>query len=145
MQQWRQWGWLKPHKTDAKEIDQQLKLAAPELADAKVSGLSTDARFTHAYAAAFACTRAALYASGYEPDKGHSGRKYTVESLPFTVAPDPKLVAEFDGFRGKRHKGMYDAVGAVSAPEADAMVRIAEEFSNSVPKWIRANHPALLP
>jgi hypothetical protein len=39
---------------------------------------------------------------------------------------------------------MYDAVGAVSVGEAQAMLEIAEELSISVPKWIRANHPHLL-
>lgn len=145
MDQWRQWGWLKSHTPSHQDIDAQLKLAARERSDANVQGLSIDARFAHAYAAGLALARAALYAAGYEADKAHSGHKYTIDSLAFTVSAAPAILAQFDSFRVKRHKGMYDAVGAVSVGEAQAMQEIAEELSISVPKWIRANHPQLLP
>ena len=145
MDQWRQWGWLKPHTPSRRTIEDQLKLAAREQSDANVAGLSIDARFAHAYAAGLALARAALYAAGYEADKAHSGHKYTIDSLEFTVSPDPAVLAQFDSFRAKRHKGMYDAVGTVSVGEAQAMLAIAEELTVSVPQWIRANHLKLLP
>ena len=145
LDQWRQWGWLKPHTPNRRDIEEQLKLAARERSDANVPGLSVDARFAHAYAAGLALARAALYAAGYEADKAHSGHKYSIDSLAFTVSATPAVLAQFDGFRIKRPKGMYDAVGAVSVGEAQAMLQIAEELSVSVPQWIRANHPKLLP
>jgi hypothetical protein len=143
LQQWQQWGWLRSHQTSKQEIEQQLKLAARELADSRVAGLSTDARFAHAYASALASARAALYAAGYEADKAHSAHKYTIDSLPYTMAPDPKLVQAFDVFRAKRHKGMYDLVGAASDAEADAMQGIARSLSTLLPQWLAANHPQL--
>ena len=89
LQQWQQWGWLRPHQTSRQEIEQQLKLAARESTDSRVAGLSTDARFSHAYASALASACAALCAAGYEADKAHSAHKYTIDSLAYTLAPDP--------------------------------------------------------
>src|SRR5260370_36895330 len=105
LQQWQKWGWLRAHQTSKQEIGQQIKLAARELSDSTVAGLSTDARFVHAYASALACARAALYAAGYEADKAHSAHKYAIASLIHTIDTNLKLVQAFDTFHANRHKG----------------------------------------
>jgi hypothetical protein len=122
-------------------VSQQIALAARELADSRVTGLSTDARFAHAYASGLALARAALYAMGFEADKAHSGHKLTIDSLAHTVIPNVKLVQSFDVFRAKRHKGLYDQVGAVSDAEADEMQEIARELTTLVTGWLKANYP----
>lgn len=111
--------------------------------DAQVKGLSVDAQFLHAYNAALALASAALYAAGFKPHKQQSHHLRVIESLRFTVAADDSLVDQFDTFRAKRHKGVYDIAGGISKTEAHAMFEIADKLSAVVPKWLKDHHPQL--
>ena len=145
LRQWRENGWLADHRTSPEEIRNLFDIAARDIRDAQSGALSTDNRFHLAYNAALQLAIAALSAEGYRPAKGQSHHLRAIESLRFTVVPPPELVDQFDVFRAKRHRGLYDLAGAVSDVEADAMIALAKELRNRVMEWLRKAHPDLVP
>jgi hypothetical protein len=125
-------------------VSNLLAVARREIKDANVKGLSTDAKFLHAYNAALALASIALSASGYKPHKQQSHHLRTIESLAFTIAPSTDFVDDFEAFRAKRHKGVYDVAGAIAKGEADRMLQIARELTDLVIQWLNDNHPELI-
>lgn len=69
LQNWLQIGHLTNHQATIAEIRKILGVVDRELADASVTGLSDDGRFTHAYDAALLLCKLALHASGFELQK----------------------------------------------------------------------------
>ena len=66
--QWEMNGWLRPHKTDRKEIANLLAIADRDILDAAAKGLSDDWKFGIAYNAALKLCTLMLYAAGYRPE-----------------------------------------------------------------------------
>ena len=64
LQQWAENGWLRPHKTSAKEIKDLFRIVERDLKDA-AKGISTDWQFGIAYNAALKLCTVLLYDSGY--------------------------------------------------------------------------------
>jgi hypothetical protein len=69
---WKNSGWLRRHKTSAKEISGLMTLVERDLTDAAREEISTDWRFNIAYNASLQLATAVLYASGYRAGKGES-------------------------------------------------------------------------
>lgn len=68
LKQWADNGWLKSHKTSAKEISDLLRIVERDTQDAAGS-ISADWQFGIAYNAALKLCTILLYASGYKPEK----------------------------------------------------------------------------
>ncbi|MFO8007163.1 MAG: hypothetical protein R6V05_05430 [Candidatus Brocadiia bacterium] len=141
---WLANSWLIEHKTTRREIRDLLAVVRRELADARVQGLSVDARFGHAYNAALQSAVAALAAAGFRVARGVSHHHYAIQSLAHTVGCEAKLVATLDKFRKKRNISDYERVGNVSEQEADEMLRLASTLSTAVRSWLQEEHPDLL-
>ena len=137
-------GKLKPHRTSAREISDLLKVAERDLADAGVSGLSTDRRFAIAYSAILQLATILLYARGYQTTgTGHHFITFQAikEILPKEYAG---LIDYFDACRSKRNISDYDHPGGVSAKETDEIIAEAKEFKKVVMEWLRDNCPKLV-
>src|SRR6266481_6449855 len=86
LQNWLQMGYLINHQATVAEVRNLLGVVDRELADAGVSGLSDDGRFTHAYDAALLLCKLALHASGFEVQKRVAGHQsHWINSLEFTL------------------------------------------------------------
>jgi hypothetical protein len=131
------------HKTSRHEIAALLKAADRDLADAQLSGLSADRKFTTAYSAALLASTAALAAGGYRaPQEGH--HYWTIQSLAFTIELGSRTIAQFDAFRRKHNIADYETVGMVSEAEIKSMLALAKSLRVTVGTWLEKNHPELI-
>jgi hypothetical protein len=143
LRNWLQNSWLVQHVTSGQEIANLLALADRDLAACQVKELPADWRFTIAYNAALQSATAALAAAGYRASRDNHHYR-VIQSLEFTLAPEPKIIDTFDAFRKKRNVSNYDLAGAVSDTEAAEMFTLATELRQRIENWIRATRPELL-
>jgi len=68
LQKWFEYGWLRSHKSDGKEISNLFRIIDRDLQDA-AGNISTDRRFGIAYNAALKLCTILLYAEGFRPKK----------------------------------------------------------------------------
>ena len=141
---WQKNGWLKKHQTSPQEIAALLAVADRDLKDAKAKGLSDDWRFSIAYNAALQTSNAALAASGFTVAKGDSNHFRVIQSLAFTLGLEKGEVDEFDLYRKKRSKTVYDAAGVITEAESKAIQTFAKELVEDLREWLSRNHPELL-
>lgn len=140
---WHQFGWLAEHRATAAEVGDLLKVVDRDLADARVSGLSTDTRLKLAYNAALQSAATALAACGYRATRdGYHQR--VIQTLRFTLRAESALINRLERFRRMRHTGDYERAGMTSVEDADAILRLAEELSTRVRVWLRKTHSELV-
>jgi hypothetical protein len=118
-------------------------VAERDLADARVSGLSADARLSLAYSGALQLATAALSACGYRAARERHHHT-VIQALAHTIAADSSLIDEFDGFRKKRNLSSYERPGSVSDHEADRMLSLALRLRDHLNDWLRGHHPEFL-
>ncbi len=132
LESWLKNKWLVEHQTSRQEITNLLAVADRELTDCQVTGLSCDARLSHAYNAALQAATAALAAAGYRPARGGAHHHYVIQSLEHTLGLDSAVIAQFDAFRKKRNIGGYELAGSVSDQEAQEMFDLAKMLREKV-------------
>jgi len=143
LQQWANNGWLKPHRTSPREIQDLLEIVKRDLADAD-GDISADWRFGIAYNAALKLCTILMYASGYRPEKTLQHYR-TLQALPLIIGPDRKADADYlDACRIKRNTVEYDRAGGATKNDADELIAFCLELREDVLKWVRANHVELL-
>ena len=136
-------GKFKTHKTSKAEIDQLLAVFDRDIADAKITGLSTDRRFVMAYGSALSISIAALAACGYRAaSEGH--HYWMIQSLAFTLGTDPKTVDKLNKFRQKRNIADYERIGMASEKEVREMLDLANKLRLDFVEWLKKNHPELI-
>ena len=141
---WLRNGWLLEHRPSRSEIRDLLRIADRDLGDAQTQGLSSDWRLNIAYNAALQIAVAALAAAGYRASRdSHHFR--VLQSLTHTLELDSKQVRQFDTFRKKRNVSEYDRAGTASDQEAAEMFELARKLRQGITKWLKAEHPELLP
>ena len=141
---WLTNGWLRRHETSAAEIAELLAVAERNLADAAIELLSPDARVGLAYAASLALANAALAATGYRPERERHHERL-IDSLAHTIGADSRRVGRLHRQRKARNTMTYERVGTVSEAESREALDLALALTDGVRKWLKANHPALLP
>ena len=142
LENWLQNSWLVQHATSNQEIANLLALADRDLAACQVKDLPADWSFAIAYNAALQAATAALAAAGYRASRDNHHYR-VIQSLEFTIAPEPKFIDTFDAFRKKRNVSSYDLAGAVSDVEAAEMLSLAKELRKQVETWVRKTRPEL--
>ena len=142
LENWLQNSWLVQHATSGQEIANLLALADRDLAACQVKDLPADWSFAIAYNAALQAATAALAAGGYRASRDNHHYR-VIQSLEFTIAPEPKFIDTFDAFRKKRNVSSYDLAGAVSDVEAAEMLSLAKELRKQVETWVRKTRPEL--
>ena len=141
---WIKNGWLKPHKTSAQEIADLLAIADRDIKASQLEGLETDWKLNIAYNACLQLATAALATTGYKATREmHHYR--TIQSLVFTIGLDRDTVNLLDTFRKKRVISDYERAGTISDREAEEMIALAQDIKLEVKRWLRANHPHLIP
>ena len=121
-----------------------MALAERDLTACRTPGLDPDWRLSIAYNAALQLATAALAASGYRTTREvHHYR--VLQSLAHTIGADVALVEQLDQFRRKRHHGVYERAGLVSAIEADEMSTLAVQLQARVLAWLGREHPEFAP
>jgi len=141
--QWANNGWLRPHPTSAKEVQDLLAIVKRDLADAG-GDISADWRFGIAYNAALKLCTILLYASGYRPEKTLQHYR-TLQALPLILGPDRKADAEYlDACRIKRNTVEYDYAGGATQKDAQELTEFTRELREAVMAWLQQNHVELL-
>jgi hypothetical protein len=144
LEDWRQFGWLKEHKTSRLEIADLFAVADRDLKACQTPDLGSDWQFNIAYNGALQLASAALAAAGYRAERANHHYR-VIHSLEFTVGVEPALIRKFDVFRKKRNIADYERADSISEMEAAEMLRLAEALRQSVDAWLRKNHPGLTP
>lgn len=140
---WAENGWLRSHKTSAKEIADLLMIVDRDLQDATGS-ISADWRFGIAYNAALKLCTVLLYASGYKPEKALQHYR-TIQALPLILGQSYKEDAKYlDTCRSKRNIAEYDYVGAVSADDVTELLTFVKELRTTIIQWLKEKHSQLL-
>jgi hypothetical protein len=135
-------GKFKAHKTSKAEINQLLAVFDRDIADAEITNLSSDRRFIMAYSAALTIGIAALAASGYRAaSEGH--HYWTIQSLPFTLGTDTKIVETLNKFRQKRNIADYERIGMASNQEVNEMLDLAKKLRIDLADWLKNNFTEL--
>jgi hypothetical protein len=144
LENWRNNGWLKTHKTSQQEIAALLAVADRDLAACKTPDLVEDWQFNIAYNAALQSATAALAASGYEAERANHHYR-VIHSLEFTLMLDPAAIREFDLYRKKRNISDYERADAISPSESAQIKAFASKLRQRVQHWLNENYPELLP
>ena len=143
LSQWANNGWLRPHQTSAKEVEDLLAIVKRDLADAE-SDISADWQFGIAYNAALKLCAILLYASGYRPEKTLQHYR-TLQALPLILGPERKADAEYlDACRIKRNTVEYDYAGGATKKDAQELIEFTGELREAVMVWLQQNHVELL-
>ena len=145
LQQWEANGWLKPHKTSRKEIDNLLAIARRDMTDARAKGISDDWRFGIAYNAALKLCTVLLCAEGFRPPQSLTHYR-TLQALPLILGTGRQADADYlEACRRKRNTVEYDYVGGATGADADELIAFAESLEKEVLTWLHAKHPKLAP
>ena len=130
-------------KPDRSEIQRLLAVAARELRDAGVEGLSTDGSFEHAYGAALTLSTAVIRAEG-ERVHGPDHHRKTFELLgSLADGRWSDLSDYFQHCRTRRNRAVYDVAGVASEGEARELREQVENFRADVDRWLAESHPEL--
>jgi len=141
---WKQNGWLREYKTSAQEVSSLIDLVERDLSDAAREEISKDWRFNIAYNAGLQLATIVLYAAGYRAGRGEGKHYRVIQALSLVMGPEFSTMRDYlDNCRRKRNISEYDAVGAVSAKEADDLLQTVRELKADVESWLRKNHPEI--
>ena len=142
---WAKNGWLRPHQTTRRQLGDLLAIVDRDLADAAAAGLSPDWRFGIAYNAALKLCTMLLHAKAYRPEKNLAHYR-TLQALPLILGAAWDDDADYlDTCRAKRNTAEYDAVGQVSAAEADELFAFTWKLRAAALGWLQNELPALAP
>lgn len=141
---WHKAGWLRPHQTSKRQINDLFAIVDRDLEDAE-RGLSPDWQFGIAYNAALKLCTILVYAEGWRPEKSLAHYR-TLQALPLILGESRRDDADYlDTCRSKRNTAEYDAPGQVTSDEARELAAFARELREDVIAWIEKHHPALSP
>ena len=121
-------GQLKAEPRNTLEATRMLDMARTRLADAKLSKLSLEGRFTSAYNAAHAAALAALRWHGYR-----SENRYTVfQCLTHTLGWPPSRWRVFDAAHQKRNLAEYEGYLDVEESTVAEMCELVAQLVSDV-------------
>ena len=125
-------GQLKAEPRNTLEAARMLDMARTRLADAKLSKLSLEGRFTSAYNAAHAAALVALRWHGYR-----SENRYTVfQCLTHTLGWPPSRWRVFDSAHQKRNLAEYEGYLDVEESTVTEMCELVAQLVSDVQKLI---------
>ena len=135
---------LATHNPSVREVADLLRLAQERLADAHVTAISIDLRYTAAYQAALQLATIVLHCSGYRTI-GVARHKTVFESLPHVMGTRYQNLARYyDSCRRKRNVAEYHQPDQISDSELQELIESVAEFQKQVYQWLQDNHPKLL-
>jgi hypothetical protein len=129
--------------TSKQELDELREMAATNMRDAHVAGLSGQGRYEFAYNAARLLATIVVRTCGYRVISKGGHHYYTFQALEAADRAFAKAVATFDAARSKRNDFSYDTPVAISDTDAEDLLQSVEQFAVDAEKWIRTKCPAL--
>ena len=129
--------------TSKQELDELREMAALNLQDASVKGLSARGRYEFAYNAARLLSTLVVRATGYRVVSKGAHHYYTFAALEIADKTFAKAAAYFDVARSKRNDFSYDSPIPVSDTDAQELLQSVKQFAQQAQAWIMAKHPAL--
>ncbi len=143
LKDWLDNRWIEAHQPSREEMQDLLSVVDRDLKDARVPGLSPDAKGNLAYNAMLQLATLAMYAEGYRPGKTR-GHERTILSLEYTIRAEQVVVDFLDTTRRKRNNANYGRAGVTSAKEAAEMIKAATDLRASVVGWMKKKHRGVL-
>src|SRR6185369_9122634 len=144
LKQWADNGWLRPHKTSAKEVAGLLAIVERDLVDAE-GEISPDWRFGIAYNAALKLCTILVHASGYRPERALQHYR-TIAALPLVLGDGRKDDADYlETCRTKRNIAEYETAGVATEKDASELVDFVKELRTDVLDWLKKHHSELTP
>jgi hypothetical protein len=144
LEDWANNRWLRPHKTSPKEIADLLGIVERDLADAG-GNISADWRFGIAYNGALKLCAILLHASGYRAENAQQHYR-TIDAMPKILGKEKQGDADYlNVCRSKRNITEYEHTGGVTEADAAELAEFARELRTDVLKWLKQNHPNLVP
>jgi len=124
---------------DKKFIQRLMTAAARQIADAKVTTISTETRFTSAYSAIRMLADAALHANGYRTLTSKPGHHQTaIQTLPTTIGIESKTLIRLDHLRKQRNITEYSGDLIPETAVVECLTQ-AESLYTAVLAWLKAN------
>jgi hypothetical protein len=146
LEQWLRNAWVQRLDPTLPEILQLFQVVDRELSDARAGGISPDGKFEHAYTAALQLCMLLLRAAGYQVPKSQPRHKRAIDSLRYTLGEAYAETADYlDRCSRQRGQAMYERVDVVRVDDADELSKSAERLRADVIRWLKTNHPTLVP
>lgn len=143
LKQWADNGWLRPHRSSRKEIEDLLSIVDRDIESARVEQLSPDWRFGIAYNAALKLCTILVHASGYRPERARH-HYLTIQALPLILGDGHKADARYlDTCRIKRNKVEYETAGGATELDAEELAAFAVGLRKDGVAWLKKKHPEL--
>jgi hypothetical protein len=137
-------GRVAKEDTNRKEIADLRAVVHRNLSDANSRGISTDARYGHAYDAARVAAIIAVRASGYRVKVEGGGHYNTFKAFKAVAAEFAHIASYLDKCRRKRNDFLYEEANVVSETETEELIMLATDLARSVENWVKKSHPNLL-
>jgi len=141
LRDWLNSGWLKQHKSSPQEVRDLLAKVDRDIAEAAKEEITLDWRLAIAYNACLGCATIALRASGYRMPGGAGQHYRTIQSLRFTIDPDPDIIISLEAISKKRAIVSYDAAGTITEAEVDEARQLAKELRGLLKGWLKDRFP----
>jgi hypothetical protein len=134
---------VSPEPTSKKELDELRAMAAVNLKDAHVVGISAQGRYEFAYNAARLITTVVIRANGYRVIAKNGHHYFTFQSLQACDPAFMKIAIYFDTARDTRNNFSYDAPVLVSDTDADDLLNAVTKFQKDAEAWVKLKDPTL--
>jgi hypothetical protein len=129
--------------TSKKELDELRAMAAANLKDARVAGVSAQGRYEFGYNAARLLATVVVRASGYRVIAKNGHHYFTFQSLAAASPAFAKMAVYFDHARDKRNEFSYDSPILITDTDADDRIAAVEKCRETAQGWIKAKNPKL--
>jgi hypothetical protein len=129
--------------TSKQELDELREMAALNLNDAQVPGLSAQGQYEHAYNSARLIATTVIRACGYRVTSKGGHHYYTFRALEAADLTFAKAAANFDAARSKRNDFSYDTPITISDTDADDLIQAVKQFQQDAESWIHTKNPRL--
>jgi hypothetical protein len=126
-----------------KELDELRTMAAVNLHDSHVTGISAQGRYEFAYNAARLIATVVVRACGYRVTAKSGHHYFTFQSLQASDRSFVRVAIHFDDARDKRNDLSYDSPVLISDTEANDLVKTVEQFQREAETWIQTKFPKL--
>jgi len=130
--------------TSRTEIRDLRGVVLRNLADAQITGLSEDGRFSHAYDAARILANVVVRASGFRVKGEGGGHDNTFLALKVAAPAFEKMAVYFDACRRQRNNFLYERANIVSYTEMEELLWEVSAFSLAGDAWLQKHHPELI-
>lgn len=134
---------LEAVKPDKAAVRRLLSAAQRNIADARISQVSSETRFDAAYKAIMQLANLALQANGYRTLTSVPGHHRTmIQTLSKTIGMDSQTIIVLDALRKQRNVADYSGDPVSETVMRDCIAQ-AENLLAKVESWLTKHHPEL--